>query len=265
MPINSKNALVNLSINARDAMPKGGMLTIETAKVTLDRTYADQNEGVVPGDYVKVAVSDTGFGMSPEVLEKVFEPFFTTKDVGEGSGLGLSMSMGSSSQSDGHITIYSEIERGTTVKLYMPRSRTDVDTQHPTDDRQDFARGSEHVLVVEDDENVRNVPVNILRGQGYRIVEAANAKEAIEQLETGQSCDLLFADVVLPGGMTASNSRRKPDEFGRTLRFSTPPVTPRTRLCVKGELVPEVMMVNKPYRRAELLRKVRATLDGEKI
>ena len=260
-----ENALVNLSINARDAMPKGGMLTIETAKVTLDRTYADQNEGVVPGDYVKVAVSDTGFGMSPEVLEKVFEPFFTTKDVGEGSGLGLSMVYGFVKQSDGHITIYSEIERGTTVKLYMPRSRTDVDTQHPTDDRQDFARGSEHVLVVEDDENVRNVPVNILRGQGYRIVEAANAKEAIEQLETGQSCDLLFADVVLPGGMNgielAAEARRiRPDiKVLHTTGYA------ENAVMRQGELVPEVMMVNKPYRRAELLRKVRATLDGEKI
>ena len=168
-------------------------------------------------------------------------------------------------QSDGHITIYSEIERSTTVKLYMPRSRTDVDTQHPTDDRQDFARGSEHVLVVEDDENVRNVPVNILRGQGYRIVEAENAKEAIEQLETGQSCDLLFADVVLPGGMNgielAAEARRiRPDiKVLHTTGYA------ENAVMRQGELVPEVMMVNKPYRRAELLRKVRATLDGEKI
>ena len=260
-----ENALVNLSINARDAMPKGGMLTIETANVTLDRTYADQNQDVVTGDYVKVAVSDTGFGMSPEILEKVFEPFFTTKDVGEGSGLGLSMVYGFVKQSDGHITIYSEVERGTTVKIYMPRSQTAMVTQDQAEDRPEFARGSKHILVVEDDENVRNVPVNILRSQGYEIVEAADAREAIEHLETGRPCDLLFADVVLPGGMSGVELVEEAKRIRPGIKVLHTTGYAENAVMRRGELVEEIMMVNKPYRRAELLHKIRATLDGEKV
>jgi PAS domain S-box-containing protein len=153
-----EHALVNLAINARDAMPEGGTLTIETANATLDETYAEQYEEVTLGDYVMVDVSDTGTGIPPEILEKVFEPFFTTKDVGEGSGLGLSMVYGFAKQSNGHITIYSEVGHGTTVKLYMPRSQEVVAQQDSKDDLTEFARGSERILVVEDDAGVREVP-----------------------------------------------------------------------------------------------------------
>ena len=195
----------------------------------------------------------------------MFEPFFTTKDVGEGSGLGLSMVYGFVKQSDGHITIYSEVERGTTVKIYMPRSQTAMVTQDQAEDRPEFARGSEHILVVEDDENVRNVPVNILRSQGYEIVEAADAREAIEHLETGRPCDLLFADVVLPGGMSGVELVEEAKRIRPGIKVLHTTGYAENAVMRRGELVEVIMMVNKPYRRAELLHKIRATLDGEKV
>jgi signal transduction histidine kinase len=256
-------ALVNLAINAKDAMPRGGTMTIETANVTLDKTFAEQHEEVIPGDYVEVAVSDTGTGMPHEVLEKVFEPFFTTKEVGEGSGLGLSMVYGFAKQSKGQITVNSEVDHGTTIKLYMPRSQEEAGESDTKDDTQEYARGSERILVVEDDPNVRKGPVKILRDQGYEVVEAGNGEEAINHLKTGQSFDLLFTDVVLPGGMTGVEiaeeaKRRQP---GIKVLYATGYA--ENAVVHNGHLDPGVILVNKPYRRAELLGKVRAVLDSE--
>jgi hypothetical protein len=200
-PHQFENALINLSINARDAMPNGGTLVIETANETLDEVYAKQQPEVTPGDYVMLAVSDTGSGMPPEILEKVFDPFFTTKVVGKGSGLGLSMIYGFAKQSNGHVTIYSEVDHGTTVKLFLPRSPEPAAPEETSDDARKHDHGSERILVVEDDPEVRKISVGLLRNQGYEVLAAADGKEAIDYLRGGQLFDLLFTDVVLTGGM----------------------------------------------------------------
>ncbi len=262
-PHQLENALVNLAINARDAVPKGGTLTIEAANVTLDKTYAEQYEEVTPGEYIKVAVSDTGTGMTPEVLKKVFEPFFTTKEAGKGSGLGLSMIHGFVKQSMGHITIYSEVDHGTTVKLYMPRSQegaTKIDTE---DEALDFARGSERILVVEDDPGVRKVPVAILRNQGYEVAEAGNGEEAIDHLKTGQAFDLLFTDIVLPGGMNGVEIAEAAKRLQPNIKVLYTTGYAENAVIHTGQLDPGVALVNKPFRRDELLEKVRAMLNRE--
>ena len=258
-----ENALVNLALNARDAMPQGGTLTIETANVTLDETYAEQNQEVTLGDYVQVAVSDTGAGIPPEVLEKVFEPFFTTKEVGKGSGLGLSMVFGFAKQSKGHITIYSEVGHGTTVKLYIPRSEEDFVQAGAKDDMHEFARGSERILVVEDDENVRRDPVIFLRDQGYEVVEAGDGKEAIERLKDGLPFDLLFTDVVLPGGMNGVEIAEQAKRINPGIKVLFTTGYAENAIVHHGKLDAGETLVNKPYRQAELLGKVRAMLDGK--
>ena len=262
-PHQFENALVNLAINARDAMPTGGTLTIETANVTLDKTYAEQHEEVTPGDYVSVAVSDTGTGMTPEVLEKVFEPFFTTKEVGQGSGLGLSMVYGFVKQSKGHITIYSEVDHGTTVKLYMPRSQEGGAKTVAEDDAVEPARGSERILVVEDDPRVRKGPVKILRDHGYEVVEAGNGEEAIDHLKSGQAFSLLFTDVVLPGGMNGVEIAKEAKRLQPSIKVLYTTGYAENAVVHNGQLEPGVTLVNKPFRREELLKKVRAMLDSE--
>jgi PAS domain S-box-containing protein len=262
-PHQFENALVNLAINARDAMPRGGTLTIQTANVTLDATYAQQYEEVAPGDYVMVAVSDTGTGMVPGVLEKVFEPFFTTKEVGKGSGLGLSMVYGFVKQSLGHITIYSEVDHGTSVKLYMPRSHDGSAETIAKDDAVETARGSKRILVVEDDSDVRKIPAAILRDRGYEVVEAEDGAEAIDHLNAGQPFDLLFTDVVLPGGMSGVEIAEAAIRLQPDIKVLYTTGYAENTIVHHGKLDPGVTLVNKPYRRAELLEKVRAILDSE--
>ena len=262
-PQQFENALVNLTINARDAMLNGGTLTIETANVTLDKTYAEKFEEVTPGEYINVAVSDTGTGMTPEVLEKVFDPFFTTKEVGKGSGLGLSMVYGFVKQSKGHITIYSEVDHGTTVKLYMPRSQEGAAKIDTEDEALDDARGSERILVVEDDPSVRKVPVKILRGHGYQVAEAGSGEEAIDQLKTGQAFDLLFTDVVLPGGMNGVEIAAEAKRLHPDIKVLYTTGYAQNAVIHNGQLDPGVTLVNKPFLRAELLEKVRTMLDSE--
>ena len=261
-PNQFENALVNLALNARDAMPEGGTLTIETANATLDDTYAKQHQEVTPGDYVEVAVSDTGTGMPPEVLKKVFEPFFTTKGLGEGSGLGLSMVHGFTKQSKGHITIYSVEGHGTMVKLYMPRSKGDVAQDDARDETIGFASGSERILIVEDDENFREVAASILRDQGYEVIEAGNGKEALKHLKDGQSFDLLFKDLVLPGGMSGIEIAQEAKKLQAKIKvlyttgYAENPI-------FKSEQLGAAVVLKKPYRVAELLARVRATLDHD--
>lgn len=256
-----ENALVNLALNARDAMPKGGKLTIETANVTLDATYAKQYKEVALGDYVKVAVSDTGTGMSPDVSKKVFEPFFTTKDVGKGSGLGLSMVYGFVKQSAGHITIYSEKEHGTTVKLYMPRSHEGTPQDVAKVNTQEFTLGTERILIVEDDENVLEISTNILSEQGYEIVVAVDGKEAIKHLNDDQHFDLLFTDVILPAGMNGVEIAEQAKQLHPDIKVLYTTGYTENSVVHNGKLDPGVTLVNKPYRRAELLEKVRTILD----
>ena len=213
-----ESALLNLAINARDAMPEGGKLTIETANATLDAEYADGHEEVTAGDYVMLAVSDTGSGMASDVVERAIEPFFTTKEVGKGSGLGLSMIFGFAKQSNGHLKIYSEPGHGTTVKLYLPRAaneRTEVQAASPTTAH---TGGDETILVVEDEDAVRKLVIANLRRLGYKTLEAADAVQAREILESDQPIDLLFTDVVLPGGKTGRQLAEEARDFRPSMR-----------------------------------------------
>jgi signal transduction histidine kinase len=195
-----ETALVNLAVNARDAMPGGGKLTLETANAYLDRTYASGQEEVTPGQYIMVAVTDTGTGMPPEVLDQVFEPFFTTKPVGLGTGLGLSQVHGFVKQSGGHIAIYSEVGHGTSVKLYLPRAavEAEVSTSEPVR-RPGSGRRDLSVLVVDDETGVRDFAADALVELGYDVVSASDASEALRVVESGIRLDILLTDVVMPG------------------------------------------------------------------
>jgi len=257
-----ENALLNLAINARDAMPRGGKLTIETSNETLDAIYAAQFDDVEQGDYVQVAVSDTGSGISPDILDKVFDPFFTTKGVGEGSGLGLSMVYGFAKQSKGHVTIYSEVDHGTTIKLYMPRSNVDAAQVPSNKDTPEFSPGSERILIVEDDADVRKIPANILRKQGYDIVDAENGAAAIEHLNDGKAFDLIFTDLILPGGMNGVEIAEEARRIQPGIKVLYTTGYAETSVAHHGRLDPDQTLVNKPYRRAELLEKVRSTLES---
>jgi PAS domain S-box-containing protein len=256
-----ENSLLNLAINARDAMPDGGKLTIETSNVYLDDDYASHNAEVAPGDYVMMAVTDTGTGMPEDVLAHVFEPFFTTKEVGKGTGLGLSMIYGFAKQSGGHAKIYSEVGHGTTVRLYLPRlaneSKTEVATVVPS-----HKGGGETILVVEDNPDVRRLVLRQLRDLGYEVIEAANGPQALQILDGGASIDLLFTDVVMPGGMTGRQlaeaaKTRRPDL--KTLFTSGYTEDSILRL---GKLDPGVRLLSKPYRKHELATRIREALDG---
>jgi CheY-like chemotaxis protein len=192
-----ESALLNLVINARDAMPDGGRLTIETVNVHLDDAYTSLHEDIEPGDYVAVNVSDTGTGMGPEVLDKAIDPFFTTKPVGEGTGLGLSVIYGFVKQSGGHMCIDSELGQGTTVKLYLPRAKQIAVDSEPAG--VEVPRGNgETILVVEDDATVRSIISDALKDLGYNVFAAADAQTAIPLLQSAQLFDLLVSDVVLP-------------------------------------------------------------------
>ena len=198
-----ENALLNLAVNARDAMPEGGRLTIETANVYIDDAYAAAAEEVTPGQYVMIAVSDTGSGMTKEVIAKAFEPFFTTKDTGQGTGLGLSQVYGFVKQSGGHVRIYSELNEGTTVKIYMPRLVDESlrNRNQPAQSPLPTATEEELILVVEDDEDVRSNTTTMLNELGYRVLEAPDGPQALRILESRSDIDLLFTDVGLPGGI----------------------------------------------------------------
>lgn len=261
-PHQFEDALLNLAINARDAMPKGGSLVVEVATVTLEEDYTRQYEEVTPGDYVKVSVSDTGTGMTHEALEKAFEPFFTTKDVGEGSGLGLSMVYGFVKQSNGHVTIYSEVGHGTTVHLYLPRSPKSLTGEESPDEIPGIRRGSERILIVEDDEDIRDVAVSILRKQGYEIIETKDGREALDQLKTGQPFDLLFTDVILPGGMSGVEIAKEAKRQQPNILVLYTTGYAENAVFHQAQLDPDMALVNKPYRSAELLDKIREMFDS---
>jgi signal transduction histidine kinase/ActR/RegA family two-component response regulator len=255
-----ESALLNLVINARDAMPSGGRLTIETANTHLDEAYSAANGEIRPGQYVMVAVSDTGIGMSREVLEKVFEPFFTTKEIGQGTGLGLSMVYGFVRQSDGHVKIYSEPGRGTTVKIYLPRlvgGEEEEERRGPADLPR--AEAHETVLVVEDDAEVRAYSVASLESLGYRVVEAGEAKAALAALEGHPEIRLLFTDVGLPGldGRKLADEalRRRP---GLPVLFTTGYA--RNAIAHNNVLDHGLHLLTKPFTIEQLATKVRAVL-----
>lgn len=260
-----ENALINLAINARDAMPTGGALTIRCDNVTLDAAYAAQHEDVIPGDYVRVAVTDTGTGIRPEIMQKVFEPFFTTKDVGQGSGLGLSMVYGFAKQSNGHITIHSKVNQGTTLKIYMPRSPTAAINAIVEDGVLAASQGAERILIVEDDASVRKIPASILREQGYEVVEAENGVEAIRCLTSGPAFDLLFTDVVLRGGMNGVEIAKEAVLLQPDIKVLFTTGYAQDTGGLQGELGFGAVLINKPYRRAKLLETVHAILDSKDV
>lgn len=260
-----ENALVNLAVNARDAMPAGGRLTIETGNAYLDEDYVAQvPEPVAAGQYVLVAVSDTGAGMTAETLGQVFEPFFTTKEVGKGTGLGLSQVYGFVRQSGGHIRIYSEVEEGTTVKIYLPRligegATADTEVARPAAPTHG---GTETILVVEDHEDLRAFSTGVLRELGYRVLEAANGRSALEVLQAAHDVDLLFTDVVLPEGM---DGRRLADEAQRrrpSIKVLFTTGYTRNAIVHNGRLDAGVSLIGKPFSFEALAAKVRQVLDS---
>ncbi len=262
-PTQLENALLNLAVNARDAMPEGGRLTIETQNAHLDDDYARGHEEVEAGQYVCVCVSDTGTGMTKEVIERAFDPFFTTKSVGKGTGLGLSQVFGFLKQSGGHIKIYSEIGEGTTIRLYLPRWFGVERGSETGPESMDLPLGAadEFILVVEDEMRVRHMSVDALRELGYTVIQASNANQALEQLRQQPRIDLLFTDVVMPD----MNGRRLA-ELARELRSDLKVLytTGYTRNAVvhNGMLDPGVAFLPKPFTMDQLARKVREVLDG---
>ena len=257
-----ENAILNLALNARDAMPGGGRLTIETANCYLDEAYVNTlSEPVDAGQYVMIAVADTGTGMDATTQARAFDPFFTTKSVGKGTGLGLSQVYGFVRQSDGHVRIYSEVGEGTTVKVYLRRHQGEGDTASDVIMPEHAARAAgETILVVEDDESLRAYTTEILTELGYRVLPARNGHSALQVLEQNR-VDLLFTDVVMPGGM---NGRQLADEaLLRDPKLKVLFTTGYTRNAIvhHGRLDAGVHMIGKPYTFAELGAKIRALLD----
>jgi PAS domain S-box-containing protein len=253
-------AVLNLAINARDAMPNGGKLALETSNVFLDESYAGMHSEVAPGNYVMIAVSDTGTGISPALLERVFEPFFTTKEVGRGTGLGLSMVFGFVKQSGGHIKIYSEEGHGTSVKIYLPRATGLQQTPAEAKVSANIEGGNEMVLVVEDDMLVRRYVMTQIQSLGYSTLEAANASDALRFIDEVPGIDLLFTDVIMPGIM---NGRQLVDEaLKRRPGLKTLFTSGYTENAIvhHGRLDSGVLLLAKPYRKSELARMIRLAL-----
>jgi PAS domain S-box-containing protein len=254
------NSLLNMAINARDAMPSGGKLLLETRNAVLDEAYAQANPDVKPGRYVMLAVSDTGTGMSQDVLDKVFEPFFTTKEVGKGSGLGLSMVYGFVKQSGGHIRIYSEVGHGTTIKLYLPPARGQVEAAPAA--APPLPHGNETIMVVEDDALVRNFVTAQLQSLGYRTVGAANGPAALNLIEGGQAFDLLFTDVIMPGGLSGRELAEKVLKLRPGIKVLYTSGYTDNAIVHQGRLDPGVLLLTKPYRKSQLANMIRRALTG---
>lgn len=259
-PNQVENTVLNLAINGRDAMPDGGKLTLEVTNAFLDDTYAAAHSEVVPGQYVMLAVTDTGTGMTPEVLGRVFEPFFTTKPEGQGTGLGLAQTYGFVKQTGGHIKIYTEVGHGTTIKLYLPRTRREADA--PLAGAAAPAEGgSERILVVEDDEDVRVAVVDMLGALGYRVWRASNAESALELLKS-ETPDLIFTDVVMPGGVSTREFTRRAQQMHPGVKILYTSGYTQNAIVHNGKLDDDALLLSKPYRKDELARKLRSVFAG---
>ncbi len=258
-----ENAILNLAINARDAMPQGGRLTVRTQNVVLDSAFCSTHPQVEPGDYVSISVTDTGCGIEPDVLRRVFEPFFTTKESGKGSGLGLAMVNGFAEQSGGIATIESKVGRGTTVQILLPRSREMQVEREDTIVSKVAPGGSETILVVEDDADLRETVVTALSQLGYRALQAANAAAAIRILSGPEKIDLLFTDVMMPGGMLGPALAKRAREMrpGIEVLFTTGYAETTVLASTAGLSSSEV--INKPYRNEDLAMRIRYVLDRE--
>lgn len=262
-PVQIENAVLNLAINARDAMDGQGKLTIELGNAMLDDAYARTHAEVTPGQYVMLAVTDTGTGMSPQIIDRVFEPFFSTKGEGKGSGLGLSMVYGLVKQSGGHVKIYSELGEGTTIKLYLPRAMAAEDVEVAPAEGP-LVGGAETVLVVEDDAEVRATAVEMLTDLGYRVLKATDAASALAVIESGLAIDLLFTDVVMPGPMKSPEMARKARERLPDLAVLFTSGYTENAIVHGGRLDPGVELLSKPYTREALARKFRHVLGNQK-
>jgi PAS domain S-box-containing protein len=258
-PGNVENALLNMAINARDAMEGQGRLLIEATNVVLDSDYATANETITRGEYVMVAVTDTGSGMPAEVIEQAFEPFFTTKPEGRGTGLGLSMVYGFVKQSGGHINIESTVGQGSTVKLYLPRSKQSEDAL-PEADAVPVTGGNEMILVAEDDEHVRETVVAMLSDLGYRVLKAKDAQSALSIIESGMPIDLLFTDVIMPGPMKSTELARKARERMPNLAVLFTSGYTEDAFANSAAAGDPVELLNKPYSREALANRLRHML-----
>ncbi len=272
-PSQLESSILNLAINARDAMPKGGLLTIETQPVFLDKAYAAKYPEVTPGHYVMVAVSDTGSGMSPELLEKVFQPFFTTKAQGKGSGLGLSMVYGFIKQSGGHINVYSELGHGTSIKMYLPRKFAAGEAVpeiagKPAEAIVEVEAApapvprNPKILVVEDQEAVRAVACGFLEDFGYDIVEAEDGLQALAKLQENPDVDLMFSDVVMPGGLNGFDLAQAARGIRPDLKIVHTSGYPKGAMVHQEEpRFREGFIIMKPYRREDLQKIIKDALE----
>jgi signal transduction histidine kinase len=258
-PSQLTNAILNLALNARDAMAGGGKLTIETGNAVLDESYAGMNSGVAAGQYVMVAVTDSGHGIPAGILEKVFEPFFTTKDVDKGSGLGLSMVYGFVKQSQGHIKIYSEEGHGTTVRIYLP-SVTGIAPPVEAVSIASVEGGDETILVVEDDNLVRPFVLAQIRSMGYLTLEAVNAAQALTVIDGPQKIDLLFTDMIMPGAMNGRQLADAALQRRASLKVLFTSGYSNEAIIHHGHLDAGVLLLAKPYRKSDLARMIRAAL-----
>lgn len=256
-----QSAIVNMAVNARDAMPQGGKLVIETRNILIDGDLATLHRELQPGQYVQLSISDTGTGMPPELCDRVFEPFFTTKEKGRGTGLGLAMVYGFVKQCGGHVTIYSEVGLGTTINLYLPRADAAVAPSSPgSGGREPLAGVRETILVVEDDERVRRLTVRRLEGIGYRVLQAGDGPAALDTLNRGEEIDLVFTDLMMPGGL----SGREVAARARVLR-------PGIKVLLTSGYAEELMhgedlrreqlkLLRKPYQQVDLIAALRELL-----
>lgn len=258
-----ENALLNLCINARDAMPDGGEITIETANVVIDEDYVAQNIDARTGDFVMLSVSDTGTGIRPEHLSRIFEPFFTTKGIGRGTGFGLAMVYGFIRQSGGHVHVYSEADRGTIIRLYMPRMLDErVAVAPPPKPDQAPTGGTETILLVEDDEMVRKFAQAQLSALGYEVMVSSDGQEALSTLRGSVHVDLLFTDVVMPGGLTGPQVAEAARKLRPTLKVLLTSGYNEDDFINTGRFDLNIQLLSKPYRRVELARAVRTALDS---
>lgn len=255
-----ESALLNLALNAQDAMPRGGTLTFTTEETDLDQS-SFLRDPVEPGAYVCICVTDDGAGMTRDVQERAFEPFFTTKEVGKGSGLGLSMVYGFVRQSHGHVSIYSEPELGTTIRLYLPLAQQTPETSVRREDAP-IVGGGERIYVVEDDPMVRAHVINSLESLGYRVMVAATGAEALTQIKSGSvECDLLFSDIVMPGGVTGWQLAAEARTLLPGLKVLLTSGYPQETLAAHDHSDTTIPVLPKPYRMADLARRVREVLD----
>jgi PAS domain S-box-containing protein len=256
-----QSAIVNMAVNARDAMPHGGKLVVETRNILLDNEHTDLQSELQPGEYVQLSISDTGTGMPPEIRDRVFEPFFTTKEKGRGTGLGLAMVYGFVKQSGGHVTIYSEVGHGTTINLYLPRADAASVTSASDPNKGGVdPHARETVLVVEDDERVRKLTVRRLNMIGYRVLEASDGPTALEMLSHGSAVDLVFTDLIMPGGLSGREVAIRARELKPGIKVLL--TSGYAEELVRGDDLQreQLKVLRKPYQQADLMAALREIL-----